>query len=116
MDRAAASGTVVGSGGGHINDSGMTGGSTVGGPPTGSTPSGVNGTTGGGGTAGNDEGAGVTGLTSASIESVKGGEMLMDALDLVHNELAALAERAANTTTTTIKHRYDPYRKKKPYR
>ena len=84
----------------------------MGGTPTGSTPTGVNGAAGGGvggGIGGNDEGVGVTGLTAASIESVKGGEMLMDALDLVHNELAAIAERAANTTTTTIKHRYDPY-------
>ena len=92
MDRAAASTTIGGPGGGLMNDSGMTGGSAGG-----SNPSNPHLSTGTG-----EEG--VRGVSAASIESVKGGEMLMDALDLVHTEQAAIAERAANTTTAT-KHR-----------
>ena len=75
-----------------MNDSGMTGGSAGAIHPH---------------SSGTGE-EGVSGVSAASIESVKGGEMLMDALDLVHTELAAIAERATNTTTTT-KHRCEPY-------
>ena len=92
VDRAAASTSISGPGGGLMNDSGMTGGSAGGINPHPSS-------------TGED---GVGGVSAASIESVKGGEMLMDALDLVHTELAAIAERAANTTTTT-KHRCASY-------
>lgn len=88
MDRAAASTSIDGgqgsSGGGSMShDSGMIGGGL--------------GSAGGGGTG--VEGVGGVTASASSIESVKGGEMLMDALDLVHNELAAMAERVANTTT-----------------
>ena len=92
MDRAAASTSINGPGGGLMNDSGMTGGSAGAINPQ---------------SSGTGE-EGVGGVSAASIESVKGGEMLMDALDLVHTELAAIAERAANTTTTT-KHRCASY-------
>ena len=85
MDRAAASTSI--DGGQGSNDSGMIGEGLADG--TGRVEEGVT-------------------ASAASIESVKGGEMLMDALDLVHNELAAIAERTANTTTsnTTKQHRF----------